>query len=198
MDSLKSLASLTHCVYVLVGTYELLPSRNLSAQLSRRSLDIHFRRYSARNDADVEAFQRVLYSFERALPLPCDPALTEDWEYYFAGCLGCVGILKDWLTRSLAQALAENAATLGRSHVDRAGWLPNQLEKMAQETLHGESVFEGGADARDRLRRMLGLMPHAAALEARPAATPALVLPAKKPPVGTRRPTRDRVGRSAV
>lgn len=43
MDSLKSLASLTGCVYVLVGTYELLPSRNLSAQLSRRSMDIHFR-----------------------------------------------------------------------------------------------------------------------------------------------------------
>jgi energy-coupling factor transporter ATP-binding protein EcfA2 len=42
LDSLKSLANLTGCVHVLIGTYELLPCRNLSAQLSRRSIDIHF------------------------------------------------------------------------------------------------------------------------------------------------------------
>src|SRR5262249_17530493 len=45
LDCLKSLASQTGCVHVLIGTYELLPCRNLSAQLSRRSLDIHFPRY---------------------------------------------------------------------------------------------------------------------------------------------------------
>ncbi|MGH9631937.1 MAG: AAA family ATPase, partial [Bryobacteraceae bacterium] len=32
LDSIKSLASLTNTVHVLVGTYELLPFRNLSAQ----------------------------------------------------------------------------------------------------------------------------------------------------------------------
>ncbi len=39
LDCLKSLASLSGCIHVLVGTYELLPCRNLSAQLSRRSID---------------------------------------------------------------------------------------------------------------------------------------------------------------
>jgi len=60
LDCLKSLASLTGCVHVLIGTYELLPCRNLSAQLSRRSLDIHFRRYRIDNPDDVVAFQRVI------------------------------------------------------------------------------------------------------------------------------------------
>src|SRR5260221_13115307 len=47
LDTLKSLANRTKIPIVLLGTYELLPFRNLSAQLSRRSVDIHFRRYRA-------------------------------------------------------------------------------------------------------------------------------------------------------
>ena len=80
-----------------------------------------------------------------------------DWQYYFEGCLGCVGILKDWLTRALVQALSEGAPTLNRWHADRVSWLPDQLEKMAQETLYGESVFDRDEASRVRLRRMLGL-----------------------------------------
>ncbi len=73
LDCLKSLASLTGCVHVLFGTYELLPCRNLSAQLSRRSLDIHFRRYRVDDPDDAIAFQRVIFSFQRHLPLPQEP-----------------------------------------------------------------------------------------------------------------------------
>jgi len=36
------MANQTKIVHVLLGTYELLALRNLSGQLSRRSLDIHF------------------------------------------------------------------------------------------------------------------------------------------------------------
>src|SRR5207249_10727352 len=75
LDSLKSLANLTGCVHVLIGTYGLLPCRNLSAQLSRRSIDIHFRRYRADDPKDVEAFQRVIFSFQRQLPLAEEPQL---------------------------------------------------------------------------------------------------------------------------
>src|SRR6266851_1464769 len=47
MDTLKSRAALTGTVHVLVGTYELIGMTNLSAQLSRRSVEIHFGRYRA-------------------------------------------------------------------------------------------------------------------------------------------------------
>src|SRR5204863_9880384 len=39
LDCLKSLAALTDTVHVLIGTYELLVFRDLSAQLCRRSVD---------------------------------------------------------------------------------------------------------------------------------------------------------------
>ena len=48
LDVIKSIANCTGTVHVLLGTYELLAFRNLSAQLSRRSIDIHFPRYRAR------------------------------------------------------------------------------------------------------------------------------------------------------
>ena len=52
MDTLKSLAALTGTVHVLVGTYELIGMTNLSAQLSRRSVEIHFGRYRADSAED--------------------------------------------------------------------------------------------------------------------------------------------------
>jgi Cdc6-like AAA superfamily ATPase len=48
LDCLKSLAGLTGCIHVLIGTYELLPCRNLSAQLSRRSIRYSFPQISSR------------------------------------------------------------------------------------------------------------------------------------------------------
>src|SRR5205823_9446897 len=56
LDHVKSLAIMTKTVHVLVGTYDLLVVRNLSAQLSRRSVDVHFSRYRATDDNEIRAF----------------------------------------------------------------------------------------------------------------------------------------------
>jgi energy-coupling factor transporter ATP-binding protein EcfA2 len=159
LDSLKSLANLAGCVHVLIGTYELLPCRNLSAQLSRRSIDIHFRRYRADDPKDVEAFQRVIFSFQRQLPLAEEPQLWRDWEYCYARSIGCVGVLKEWLTRGLAAALETGAATLTREHLEKYSWSMDQCEKMAQEAREGESALTEKKEVRIRLLTLLGLEP---------------------------------------
>jgi len=46
-DCIKSIANISGVQFVLVGTYELIVLRNLSAQLCRRSIDIHFPRYQS-------------------------------------------------------------------------------------------------------------------------------------------------------
>lgn len=156
LDCLKSLASLTGCVHVLIGTYELLPCRNLSAPLSRRSIDLHFQRYQVDNPDDVIAFQRVIFSFQRHLPLPQEPELWRDWEYYYAQSIGCVGILKDWFTRALAEALAQGAPTLTRADLARHAWSLEQCEKMAQDAWDGDAVLADQPEAMERLRTLLG------------------------------------------
>src|ERR1700730_9360585 len=56
LNVLKSLANRSNTVHVLCGTYELLRARNLSGQLSRRSIDIHFPRYDIGEASDRRIF----------------------------------------------------------------------------------------------------------------------------------------------
>jgi len=203
LDCLKSLASLTGCVHVLIGTYELLPCRNLSAQLSRRSIDMHFRRYRADDTDDAIAFQRVIFSFQRHLPLAEEPQLCRDWEFCYARSMGCVGILKDWFTRALAAALERGAPTLTQADLEHYAWSLDQCEKMAQDTLEGESAFIEKPESARRLRELLGLGAMAGAEAAKPIGTapgtegrPSDVrrLRRRSRRVGLRRPVRDEVG----
>jgi len=85
MDTLKSLAALTGTMHVLVGTYELLGLTNLSAQLSRRSVEIHFGRYRAESDKDRLAFKSVVLTFQRHMPLVNEPDLVGSWEILYEG-----------------------------------------------------------------------------------------------------------------
>jgi hypothetical protein len=203
LDCLKSLASLTGCIHVLIGTYELLPCRNLSAQLSRRSRDIHFRRYRIDNPDDVAAFQRVIFSFQRHLPLAQEPELWRDWEFCYTYSLGCVGILKDWFTRALAEALERGALTLTRADLERCTWPLDQCVTTARDTLDGESVFIEKVEAANRLRQLLGFGTVASAEAAKPVARTNRMEPDPRsagglkrrgPRVGLRRPVRDAVG----
>jgi hypothetical protein len=186
---------------VLIGTYDLLPCRNLSAQLSRRSIDIHFRRYQADNPEDVVAFQRVIFSFQRHLPVAEEPALWRDWEYCYAHSMGCVGILKDWFTRALAEVLEHGAPTVTRTDLERHAWSLDQCEKMVQEALDGETVLAEKPEAFDRLRSLLGLGAKAEAqrpvsIQNMAQSTPVPGQRRNSGPrrVGSRKPVRDNVG----
>ncbi len=93
MDTLKSLAQTTGILHVLFGTYELLALTNLSAQLGRRSREIHFPRYRLDHAEDALVFRNILYTFQQALPLPQPPDLVEQLEHCYAQSAGCVGVL---------------------------------------------------------------------------------------------------------
>ena len=112
LDHLKSLAVMSQTVHVLVGTYDLLVFRNLNAQLGRRSIDVHFPRYNATKKDERQAFQQVLLTFQRHLPLEDPPDLVHQWKYCYARTVGSVGVLKDWLTKALDEALEMGEKTI--------------------------------------------------------------------------------------
>jgi hypothetical protein len=193
LDCLKSLASMTGTVHVLVGTYELLVFRNLSAQLSRRSVDLHFPRYHADDADELRSFQSVLWAFQRHLPVREEPDLVRQWPFCYERSLGGVGVLKDWLTRGLSLALQEQTATVTLAQLQRTALSATQCALFAQETLEGERQLTEPSDAPARLRALLGLAP-----EGRPGAgdTPAPGARAAGG-VGQRRPARDPIGTGA-
>ena len=160
LDCLKSLANMSGVIHGLFGTYELLIFRNLSAQLSRRSIDIHFPRYKANNAQDLKAFKSVLLTFQRHLPLEQEPDLVSQWDYFYERSLGCVGILKDWLTRALRDALEEGNKTITQKHLKRRSWSVAQCNRMLQEIIvKGEQEFEETEEDISKLRELLGLDP---------------------------------------
>ena len=157
LDHVKSLATMAKTVHVLVGTYDLLVVRNLSAQLSRRSVDVHFSRYRATDDNEIRAFKSVLWTFQRNLPLEEEPDLLQHWKYCYVRTIGCVGVLKDWLTRVLAEALESGEKTLSRHLLERHALSIDRCDQMMTEAMAGETVLTEDDNAAYRLRVRLGL-----------------------------------------
>ncbi len=100
MDTIKSLAETTNTIYVLIGTYELLDLTNLSAQLCRRSTEIHFSRYLNDGGTDSDAFASALKTFQQHLPLVQTPDLSCFEDYLYRETFGCIGMLKGLLNVS--------------------------------------------------------------------------------------------------
>lgn len=155
-DCIKSLANLTGVQFILAGTYDLLVLRNLSAQLCRRSLDIHFPRYKAENADDLRSFRGIVQTFQRHLPLLEEPDLLQHWEFCYERSVGCVGILKDWLARALAAALEDGGRTMTVRHLETCAWPLAQCMVMLAEAREGEEQLEPRTN-RSLLRIALGL-----------------------------------------
>lgn len=203
MDVLKSLASKSQTTLVLLGTYELLNFRNLSGQLSRRSLDLHFRRYGTGVE-DLKAFHSVLWAFQRHLPLAVEPELMKHWEYCYAHSIGCVGILKDWMTRALYEALETDARSITVKMLERHALSADQCETLATEAVEGEARLSHGGGTPARLLRLLGLdkgrvrstqIPVEARTQESLLETSVKLKPRLPRPVGRRKPRRDSVGK---
>ena len=191
MDKLKSLSNLTQTLLILVGTYELMHLTNLNGQLSRRSADIEFPRYRFTDPEDTQNYKGILHTFEQHLPLPTPPNLVADYTYFYERSLGCVGILKDWLVRSLADALANDAPTIDRTCLDRSALSDFKLLQNVREIQAGETLLSDRSGRMAEIQAVLGIAPNTPATKP---TNPPTDLKSKKKRVGTRRPGRDIVG----
>ncbi len=192
MDAIKSLANITGTMHVLVGTYELLDLTNLSAQLSRRSIDIHFPRYRPDWPGDVETFKSILLTFQQHLPLAEEPDLVGLYDYLYEGSVGCVGVLKEWLNRALAAALRDEQSTLSLTHLEQTAESARNLLRMAREIKEGEEALQEVHEQRTELRALLGLDPLEAITTNHETAADSVVKQRRR--VGERKPVRDAVG----
>ena len=157
LDCVKSLAIRTQTVHVLAGTYDLLILRQLSGQLSRRTRQIHFARYRADAAEDVRDFKNVLWNFQIRLPLAAEPDLLRHWEFCYERSLGCVGLLKEWLTRALATGLAQKTPQVTLKHLEHQALSLADCQKIATEMLEGEAILAEAEGTRKRLRTLLAL-----------------------------------------
>jgi hypothetical protein len=194
LDVIKSIANRTQTVHVLLGTNDLLAFRNLSGQLSRRCIDVHFSRYRADSKDDLETFKNVLRTFQAQMPIPSID-LVQAWDFLYERSLGCVGILKEWLLRALTTALADGKTTLTRTYLKQSALSASQCEKILAEAKEGEMRLDEADGSCSRLRLLIGLD------ETRPDESQerqrvdAIPIPMKRRRrAGQRSPKRDKVG----
>ena len=204
LDHLKYLENRTGVCHVLVGTYEMRPFRKVNAQLTGRSIDVHFPRYDATNQEDREEFRSVLWALQRQLPLEEEPLLAEQcWEMLYARSIGCIGLLKLHLIRALALALSQEARTLTEAHL-RATALPeDRVKEMLSAALSGEADLAEPQGAEERLLTLLGLREPETATKAKETASetkqdrPTASLRSRGRRPGDRVPGRDSIGTPA-
>ncbi len=160
LECIKSLADATGAVIVLIGTYELLPLRNLSAQLIGRSLDIHFPRYRS-TGKELSQFQNVLRTFQDALPFVEETdILLKRWEFCYERSIGCVGNLRLMLVRAVHAALWAKARTLRWKDLKTHAFSEAESFKMMREAYEGEKELASKPGQHAKLREMLGLAPN--------------------------------------
>ena len=179
-------------MHVLLGTYELLAFRNLSAQLSRRCIDLHFQRYRADSAADRQIFQSVLLTFQKQLPFEAaEPDFIANWQFFYERSVGCVGILKEWLVRASVRVIRHGAASLSHEHLERTALSISQCEKILAESREGETRLNDTEDSRLRFRTLLGIEAPAGPAQGAPDAPQ----PARRTVrAGQRSPQRDPIG----
>lgn len=160
MDALKSLSNICGVTLALVGSYDLHQLMSLSGQLARRSAIVHMQRYVPGDTADERSFQKILRTLQNRLPLEEIPDLEKYSSPLQHACVGCVGILKDTLTRALALALRKDGIWRDE-YLEKALLSEAQVASILGEVLEGENsiakalfglntqrLFQGSQNAR--------------------------------------------------
>ncbi|MEA5624759.1 ATP-binding protein [Nostoc sp. UHCC 0251] len=156
LDWIKSMTNVTGVLHILIGTYELLNFRNLSGQASRRGLDIHFPRYLYQNEQDRLDFQAALLALLKQVPLDINiPELMQHWLYFYEHSIGCLGVLKDWLIRTVAAVLDDGNKALTLKQLHEHTLTLAQCERMAIEATEGEQKLSYMESRREHLWHLL-------------------------------------------
>jgi DNA polymerase III delta prime subunit len=142
LEWLKSLSNRTNVLHVLAGPYVLFGFRNTSGQLARRGRDIHFARYHVENKTERTAFVAALKYLLERVPLEVDVrALLSRWRWFAEGCVGCIGVLKDWLVDAVAATLVQKETSLTEDMLTRTMPHPARRLSLEMEARAGEHTI---------------------------------------------------------
>jgi len=99
--------------------------------------------------------------------------LMDHWPLFYRGCLGCVGVLKDWLVRTVSAALRKGDARLTLERVREQELVEASLADIAADIVAGEQQVALKGFDRSQLNSLLhmeseAVPPETSAVEAKP------------------------------
>jgi len=182
LDDLKTIVDISAVPLLFCGSYELARFGGLSAQLARRTEEIHFSRYTGRR-SDWRDFLATLKDLAEKASFAFDPLEEDVARRLYAGCIGCIGLLVSWIAKALERALSNGRSAVMLDDLEATAMGDGKLGQMLDDALSGEGAMQLIAGDRRGLYEKLGLTPkrkrQRAANQGRP---------------GQRKPVRDAVG----
>jgi hypothetical protein len=137
LDSWKCLAQEANLVLVLVGAYPLIQAIQKSPHLLGRKHQVHIPRYQL-NEKDIEFFAALIAKYESVIEGYSPPGLLKNnLGFIHEHSLGCIGLLKLWLARSLAKAEFQGVQ-LSKEILEKTKLSAKDLSVIEKEIVEGE------------------------------------------------------------
>lgn len=159
-NTLKSVVNLSKSRIVLGGAYDLFSLLTQSGQLARRGAIVHFEPYSKK---ELEPFIRAMLTLQNHMPFQKPVSLEPYSADIFRQSLGCIGLMKTILYKSLSMSL-EQSRPINQEILRKSYYKPVQLAQLKQEMLDGYKLVEGhdffGAVVQARAEQRLTKSPH--------------------------------------
>lgn len=147
----------------------------------------------------------MLLTFQRQLPLEEAPDLIHQWKICYAHTMGCVGLLKDWLTKALREAVESGEKTISPALLLKHAASVDRCHQIITDIEEGERSLNADPQATERLMERLGLNSRTTRRTKKSAPEdeedeepPKKKSPSPRRRVGQRNPTRDEVKKEAA
>lgn len=150
-DVLKSIAQTTRSRLIVCGTPDLPDVMASSGQLARRGDVVSLNRYRWNVKTELRTLASVMRTMLKKIPShPAYPDVTKHLRFFYLGCLGCVGIFKDWVARAYALSLLERSAAVKIEHFAATRLSVKSIATINAEIIeaeenYGDDVQELGA-----------------------------------------------------
>lgn len=141
-DVLKSIAQTTQSRLIVCGTPDLPDVMASSGQLARRCDIVSLNRYRWDVKAELRTLASVMSTILKKTPShPAYPDVAKHVKFFYLGCLGCVGIFKDWVARAYALALLEGSAVIKIEHFAATRLSAKSLATINAEIIKAEENY---------------------------------------------------------
>ncbi len=153
-EVLKSLAEKTGVKHIGFGTYDLIQLLRANGQLSRRTEVIHFDRYASAPD-DMRDFAQILAVLDDQLSGLLSFRLVAEIDYLHQGCVGLIGVLRDWLVRAAVNSRRENESIISKEALAETVLPVQDRMVILNEALEGEASLTDTDEDLDCYQRLL-------------------------------------------
>lgn len=158
-NNIKYIAEASKTIPILIGTAELFLLPELTGQLGRRTCVIPFFPYSLQKKGDRKTFEEILYNIQCHIPHHNCIDLVAHYEIFYELSMGCVGVLHNWILRTLSAVYKTDKQEITLEDFERNIHPPTVLLQIAKEIEEARKKLIPPQDWRKKLRNKLGLRP---------------------------------------